>query len=190
MTSASSSNRPVLIGASQLSHRNVNLETSQSPLAMSLRIAQESAAASGARDPVTLLSSIDTIALTAIAGWSAQNAPRLIGDALGAKPQTEWVSHHGGESALALVNGVADRIVRGETELGFVFGANNIKSLNLARTAESRLDWPMGGDGTPETVGKEGWGHNDFEAAAGFDMPINRVIAGVCNAIRKPAIKR
>ena len=26
MTSASSSNRPVLIGASQLSHRNVNLE--------------------------------------------------------------------------------------------------------------------------------------------------------------------
>ena len=72
MTSASSSNRPVLIGASQLSHRNVNLETSQSPLAMSLRIAQESAAASGARDPVTLLSSIDTIALSAIAGWSAQ----------------------------------------------------------------------------------------------------------------------
>ena len=173
MTSASSSNRPVLIGASQLSHRNVNLETSQSPLAMSLRIAQESATASGASDPSALLRSIDTIALTAIAGWSAQNAPRLIGDALGAKPQTEWVSHHGGESALALVNGVANRIVRGESELGFVFGANNIKSLNLARTAESRLDWPMGGDGTPETVGKEGWGHNDFEADAGFDMPIN-----------------
>lgn len=169
----SSNTYPVLIGASQLSQRDVTLETAMSPLDMFVRIAGESADASAANDRKKLLAGIDTIALTASAGWDAQNGPRLIGDALGATLSTEWVSHHGGETSLALVNNVAEKILRGESELGFVAGCNNMKSLALAKRADRRLDWPRGGDGAPEVVGKEGWGHNDFEAAAGLTMPIS-----------------
>jgi acetyl-CoA C-acetyltransferase len=164
-------NRPVLIGASQFSQRDVTLETAVSPLDMLVRIAREAAEAS--HGGKTLLESIDTIALAASSGWKAQNPPRLIADALGAKPTTEWVSHHGGESSLALLNDVASRITRGESDLGFVAGCNNMKSLALAERAGTQLDWPGGGEGRPTKVGKDGWGHNDFEAAHGLTLPIN-----------------
>jgi acetyl-CoA C-acetyltransferase len=138
---------------------------------MFVRIAREAAEASGAGP--ALLESIDTIALTSSSGWKAKNPPRLIADALGAKPSTEWVSNVGGETSLALVNDVAMQITRGETALGYVAGCNNMKSLALAERAGARLEWPEGGQGSPKIVGKSGWGHNDFEAAAGLTMPIN-----------------
>jgi len=169
----SASNRPVLIGASQMSHRDVTLETAMNPVAMFERVARESAEASGAADPSKLLASIDTIALTAAAGWEPTNPARLIADAIGATPRTEWLSHHGGETSLALVNSVAERILSGETEIGFVAGCNNLKSLGLAQRAQQDLGWPSGGEGSPEQVGREGWGHNQFEADAGLDLPIS-----------------
>ena len=61
-------NRPVLIGASQMSQRDVTFETAMNPIDMFERIAREAADASGANDPTKLLASIDTIALTAAAG--------------------------------------------------------------------------------------------------------------------------
>ncbi len=163
--------RPVLIGASQFSQRDVTLETAQNPLDMFVRIAREAAEASGAG--AGLLESIDTIALTSTAGWRAQNPPRLVADALGAKPRTEWVASIGGETALGLVNDVASQITRGETALGYVAGCNNMKSLAMAQRAETRMDWPEGGDGQPTIVGQSGSGSNDFEASAGLVMPIN-----------------
>jgi len=172
MSTPTASN-PVLIGASQLSQRDVTLETAQSPLEMLTRIAREAAEAAHADEPQKLLSAIDTVALTSTAGWHAQNPARLIGEALGAKTKTEWVSHVGGETALALVNDVAERVVRGETALGYVGGCNNMKSLGLAQRAGHDLAWPEGGEGAPQIVGKEGWGHNDFEAAHGLTMPIS-----------------
>ncbi len=168
----SESNRPVLIGASQFSQRDVRLETARNPLDMALQIARESAEAAGGPKTDALLAGLDTIAITSIIGWEPQNPPRLIADALGAKPTTEWVSNVGGESALAVTNAVAERIVRGESELAFVFGANNMKSLAFAKAAEADLGWPTGGDGAPEIVGKEGWGNDDFEASYGLHLPI------------------
>jgi acetyl-CoA C-acetyltransferase len=171
MSTIDPAHRPVLIGASQLSQRDVTLETAMSPLEMFERIARESAAASGAGE--SLLGQLDTIATSATIGWQASNPCRLIADALGAKPTTEWVSQMGGETSVALVNDVATRITRGEAGLGFIAGCNNMKSLELARRAGVSLDWPEGGAGSPTLVGKEGQGHDDAEAAVGLDMPIN-----------------
>ncbi|MBJ18993.1 MAG: acetyl-CoA acetyltransferase [bacterium] len=167
----SQANHPVLIGASQFSQRDVTLETAQNPLDMFVRIAREAAQASGGG--TGLLESIDTIALTSTAGWNAQNPPRLIADALGARPTTEWVASIGGETSLALVNDVASRITRGETALGFIAGCNNMKSLAMAQRAEISVEWPEGGDGEPEIVGRAGAGSNAYEATAGLVMPIN-----------------
>ena len=160
-----------MIGAAQLSERDVTVETAMSPIDMLSRIAREAAESSGANS--RLIESIDTIGLADTLGWAANNPPRLLADAIGAKPATEWQSVLGGESALALTNNAAARIASGDSQLAFVGGCNNIRALGLARKAGVRFDWPMGGDGSPITVGKFGAGTNEAELAVGLEMPIS-----------------
>lgn len=165
------SNHPIIIGAAQLSERDVTLETATNPIDMLSRIVREAAESSGGKRE--LIESIDTIGLADVLGWSANNPPQLLSEAIGAKPATKWQSVVGGESALALTNDAAMRIASGESQLAFVGGCNNIRAIGLARKAGVRLDWPMGGTGSPTIVGKLGAGSSDAELAAGLGMPIS-----------------
>lgn len=164
-------NRPILIGAAQLSDRDVSIETASDPIDMLSRIVREAASSSGG-DP-RLIESIDTIGLADTLGWSANNPPRLLADAIGAKPKTEWLCKVGGESALVLTNSAAGRIASGDSQLAFIGGCNNIRALSLARKAGVRLDWPTGGAGSPTEIGKTGDGVNEAELAIGLQMPIS-----------------
>lgn len=164
-------NQPVLIGAAQLSRRDVTLDSALDPFEMLARIARAAAESSGG-DP-RMLESIDTIGLASMLGWRAENPPRLLADALGARPATEWLSHVGGETALALTNRAAARVAKGESDLAFVGGCNNLRSLTLARRAKHRFDWPTGGDGSPILVGEDRPGTNGSENAVGLDMPVS-----------------
>lgn len=166
------SNRPILIGVAQYSDPDVTLEAALDPVEMLSRVARGAAESSGG-DP-RLVEKIDTIGLAAVIAWEPQNAPRLLADALGARPATEWQSHNGGESALSLVNRAASRIAAGESELAFVGGCNNIRAYQLARRAgRAKFDWPMGGEGKPTLVGTLGDGSDAVEAAVGLAMPIH-----------------
>ncbi len=165
------SNQPVLIGAAQLSDREATLESALDPFEMLARVVRAAAESSGGNPRV--LESIDTIGLAAMLGWRADNPPRLLADAIGAKPETEWLSHVGGETALALVNRAAARIAKGESNLAFVGGCNNLRSLTLARKAKHRFDWPTGGAGSPTLVGQDRPGTSDAENAVGLDMPVS-----------------
>jgi acetyl-CoA C-acetyltransferase len=138
---------------------------------MLAQIVREAAESSGG-DP-RLVESIDTIGLADSLGWSANNPPRLLADAIGAKPTTEWLSQIGGESALALTNDAAMRVVSGDSQLAFVGGCNNIRAIGLARKAHVRLDWPTGGIGSPTVVGIAGAGSSAAELAVGLDRPIS-----------------
>jgi acetyl-CoA C-acetyltransferase len=159
-----------LIGVAQFSDRNATFESALNPLEMLTRIAREAAeSAGGGRG---LLSSVDTIALASIFGWKAKNPPQLLAEAIGAKPKNKITSHLGGETALALTNRVAEMIIAGDCELGFVGGCNNLRSLTRARKAGIRLDWPVGGDGLPEIVGTDTRGSSEAEHAVGLTMPI------------------
>ena len=165
------SQRTVLIGAAQLCERDLTLEEAPSPLDMFERIAREAAASTGA-DP-KLLESLDTIAFTETIGWAPSNAPRLLADRLGARPRTEWVSAVGGETSVVLLNDAAQRIADGESELAFVGGANNFRTLGLAQRAGAKIDWPAGGEGSSVTVGSSKRGSNELEASVGLEMPIH-----------------
>jgi acetyl-CoA C-acetyltransferase len=165
------SNWPIVIGAAQLSERDVTIETAMSPIEMLTRIVREAAESSGG-DPM-LVASIDTIGLADTLGWSAANPPRLLAEAIGAKPATEWLSHVGGESAVALTNNAAMRVAAGDSQLAFVGGCNNIRAIGLARKKGVRFDWPTGGSGSPTLVGKVGAGSSEAELAAGLDRPIS-----------------
>lgn len=164
------SQRPILIGASQLSDRDVTLETTLSPLDMLTRIAREAAESSGGSPD--LLTSIDTIALAEIFGWRAKNPPKLLAEAIGAKPKNRISSHLGGETALALTNRVAAKIAAGDSELGFVGGCNNLRTYALAQKAGVQLDWPTGDEELPEIIGTSTSGISDSEESVGLAMPI------------------
>lgn len=165
------SNRPVLIGASQFSERDLELDNAPSPLDMLVRIAKESAASSEA-DP-KLLENVDTIGLTNVIGWWPANAPRLVAQQLGAKPATEFASATGGETSIGLMNALAERVARGDSQLAFLAGCNNLRTIGLARKADVRFDWPLGGEGIPTPFGKDKPGSNEAEAAVGLNMPIH-----------------
>jgi acetyl-CoA C-acetyltransferase len=162
--------RPILIGAAQLSERDLELDGAPSPLDMLVRIARESATSSGA-DP-KLIEQLDTIALTNIMGWAPSNGPALLAEALGAKPSTEIVSAVGGETSIGLSNALAERVARGESQLALVAGCNNIRTLLLAQKAGVSLDWPTGGAGSPAPFGKDKWGTSKAEQDVGLKMPI------------------
>jgi len=162
---------PIIIGAAQLSDRDVTLETASSPVDMLARIVHE--AAESSEGDLRLVEAIDTIGLADTLGWSADNPPRLLADSVGAKPTTEWLCKVGGESALALANGAAMRIASGDSQLAFLGGCNNIRALTLARRAGIRLDWPTGGTGSPTIFGKTGAGSSEAEFAAGLGIPIS-----------------
>jgi acetyl-CoA C-acetyltransferase len=165
------SNRPILIGAAQLSERELTPENAPTPLEMLERIAREAAESAGG--DARLLASIDTIGLTSIMGWSPTNGPRLLAEQIGARPSVEWVSPNGGETPVALLSRAAEAIVAGESQLAFLAGCNNFRTIGLARKAGVRLDWPAGGAGRPTSVGKESPGSNDLEASVGLTMPIS-----------------
>jgi acetyl-CoA C-acetyltransferase len=165
------SNWPIVIGAAQLSERDVTVETASSPIDMLSRIVRDASHSSGG-DP-GLAEQIDTIGLAATLGWSAKNSPRLLADAIGAKPTTEWLSHMGGETALALTNDAASRIAKGDSQLAFVGGCNNLRAIDLMRKSGGRFDWPTDGRGAPTLVGKVGDGSTQAELAIGLQMPIS-----------------
>jgi acetyl-CoA C-acetyltransferase len=165
------SNRPIIIGAAQLSDRDVTVETALSPVEMLSRVVREAAESSGG-DP-RIAPQIDTIGLVSTLGWAANNPPRLVADALGAKPTTEWQSQVGGETALAMTNAAASRIASGDSELAFVGGCNNLRALTLIRKSGRRFDWPMGGAGSPTLFGETGPGSNEAENEVGLQLPIS-----------------
>ncbi len=164
------SQRPILIGVAQFSDRDATLDSSLNPVEMLKRIAGEAAESAGCGPG--LLSSVDTIALASVMGWKAKNPPQLLADAIGAKSRNTISSHVGGETALALTNRVAEKIIAGESELGFVGGCNNIRSLLLARKTGADLDWPMGDNVLPEIFGTDSPGNSEAENAVGLSMPI------------------
>src|ERR1700712_1802011 len=116
---------PVLIGAGQFTYRG-DPASSPSPGAL-LKIAAERAAADAGIGAAGL-AAIDALA---VAGFTidapgstrstiphASNPPASLAAELGAQPAWAVYSHMGGNTPQQLVDVLAERIARGETELG------------------------------------------------------------------------
>lgn len=160
---------PVIIGTGQLVDRNATIERYLEPLEMLTRTAQSAAEDAGAGPK--LLQELDTIALVGIVGWHPQNAPRLLGEKLGAHPAKEFTTGTGGQMGVSLTNLVASRIVEGESALALVGGSNNLKVLMQAIGEKVRLPWVRGGQGQAELVDGDEAGTNELEEEYGMKMP-------------------
>ncbi len=162
---------PILVGAGQLTQRDATLETADEPLVMLEQVAR--AAAEDARAGDRLLAEIDLVSLVDVVVWKPQNAPRLIADALGAKPRQEWVTSIGGEMGVAAVNHAAREIAAGRSAVGTVLGCNNLRTLIQARKQRTRIHWTQGGSGTPQKLGVDRPGQSEREERHGMKLPID-----------------
>ncbi len=177
---------PVLIGAGQFTYRG-DPAVSPSPQAL-LKIAAERAAADAGL-PVGALAGLDSVAVAAFA-IDARGSERLAGAIphsvnppaslardLGAQPRWAVYSEMGGNTSQQLVNVLAERIARGETDFGLAIGAEFLGS------AQKRLgkrlpfdDWQGDVDealGPPERIGDPRPGVSAYERRHGLDRPIN-----------------
>ena len=160
---------PVLVGTGQLVQRDADPREALEPLVMLENVARDAAADSGAGEKV--LRDIDTLALVSIAGWRAQNPPRVVAERLGANPRHEYVTEAGGQIGVTLANFVAEKITRGETRVALIAGCNNMRTLAKAQQQGVKLEWTEGGTGTPELVGEQRLGNSELENKYGLSRP-------------------
>jgi acetyl-CoA C-acetyltransferase len=175
---------PVLIGAGQFTYRG-DPGSSPSPVAL-LKIAAERAAADAGIGAAGL-AAIDALA---VAGFTidapgstrgaiphSTNPPASLAGQIGAAPGWAVYSHMGGNTSQQLVNVLAERIARGETELAVAVGAEFLGS------AMKRLTKGLGFDDwraaenedlpEPDRFGDPRSGVTPYEARHGLNRPIN-----------------
>jgi acetyl-CoA C-acetyltransferase len=177
---------PVLIGAGQFTYRG-DPAVSPSPQTL-LKIAAERAAADAGLGAAAL-AGLDSVAVAAFAIDArgserlanviphSANPPASLAKALGAAPGWAVYSEMGGNTSQQLVNVLAERIARGETQFGLAIGAEFLGS------AQKRLgkglafdDWQADveeGLGEPERIGDPRPGVSAYERRHGLDRPIN-----------------
>jgi acetyl-CoA C-acetyltransferase len=173
---------PVLIGVGQFSYRG-DPAASPSPVSL-LKIAAERAAADAGIGAAGL-AAIDALA---VAGFTidapgstrstiphSSNPPASLAKALGADPGWAVYSHMGGNTPQQLVNVLAERIARGETELGLAVGAEFLGSAVKRLTKGLGFDdWNEDQDlPEPQRIGDPRPGVTPYEARHALNRPIN-----------------
>ncbi|MFQ5699910.1 MAG: acetyl-CoA acetyltransferase [Myxococcota bacterium] len=160
---------PVLVGAGQLVQRDADPREALNPIAMAKIVARAAAEDAGAGNRA--LREIDTIGLVNLDVRSMHNPARLVADAVGAHPRREYISEIGGQVGVTLANFIAQKIARGETRSALIAGTNNMRTQAKARKAGIELDWPTGGEGEPELLGKFQPGSSERETRYGMRSP-------------------
>ena len=173
---------PVLIGAGQFTYRG-DPAASPSPVAL-LKIAAERAAADAGIGAAGL-AAIDALA---VAGFTIDapgstrgmiphsiNPPASLARQIGAHPRWAVYSHMGGNTSQQLVNVLAERIARGETELALAVGAEFLGSAIKRLTKGLPFDdWQEDDDlPEPQRIGDPRPGVTPYEARHGLNRPIN-----------------
>lgn len=160
---------PILIGASQLTQRDVDPAAAKEPLGMMVETARGAAADAGA--DARLLRQLDCVAVVNVLAWRYANAPRLLAERLEAAPKQELYTTVGGSTPQWLVNETAARIVAGRVRLALLAGAEAMHTLWRARRAGVELKWSTNGAGAPTIVGDARTGASDHEMNHGLQMP-------------------
>jgi acetyl-CoA C-acetyltransferase len=159
---------PIVVGAGQLTQRDVEPAQALEPVAMMAAAARIAAADAGAGE--RLLQGVDRVAVVNVFSYPYGNAPRLLAERVGAQPREEITTTIGGNTPQSLVNLMARRIAAGEVGVALLAGAETVRTVARARKARISLAWG-GGDGTPAVLGDARDGTSAHELAHGFVLP-------------------
>lgn len=172
---------PVLIGAGQFTYRG-EPGASPSPTEL-LKIAAERAAENAglAAEKLSQIDGLAVVGFTVDAPGGGRmvphstNPPATLAGRIGASPKYAVYSHMGGNSPQQLVNLVAERIARGETEFALVVGCEFLGSATKRlKNGLGFEDWDDAEDlPEPDRVGDPRPGVTAYEAKHGLGRPIN-----------------
>ncbi len=160
---------PILVGAGQLTQRDVAPAAALEPVAMMEVVARR--AAEDAGGGVALLGRVDSLAVVNVFSWPYANPPGLLAERLGMRPAEAICTTVGGNTPQWLVNETAGKIAAGRVRVALLAGAEAVRTVLRARKARHQLDWSSGGDGTPSMVGDTRDGTSEHEVAHGLMLP-------------------
>ena len=161
----------MLVGGGQALQRDVEPDVELGPVELMVKAAREAAEQAGLGERV--FAALDAIGVVDVAAWRPRNAPRLLAEALGAKPSLEIVTALGGESPLLLLNHMAAEIAAGRVRAALVAGTNNLRAFQRALRARRRVAWPTGGEGEPSKIGVDRAGSSEREQRYGLTAPVS-----------------
>jgi len=136
----SSDTTPVLIGAGQFTQRNAEPRAALSPLDLMIVCAQRAAEDAGLQ--AVALGGLDRIAVVGSNSWDGDALPRLLAEALGARPAHSQYTGNGGNHPQALVADAAEAIATGRSRLALIGGAEALNT--LAKAARTGQDLSFG----------------------------------------------
>ncbi len=160
---------PILVGAGQVTQRDVDLSAAREPIDLMADAARAAIDDAGA---ARLLVAVDMVAAVNVFSWDYVNVPRLLAERLRIHPRHELYTTVGGNSPQMLVDAVAERIARGETDVALVGGAEAFNTLARARRAKRHLDWAVSSAPPPPTLGDTRQGTSAQEVAHNLQMPV------------------
>jgi acetyl-CoA C-acetyltransferase len=160
---------PVLIGAGQITQKEVEPSEAREPVELMAEAARRAAGDAGLRDGA--LAALDQVAVVNVLAWACTNPPRLLSERLGARPRREIYTTVGGNTPQWLVTRAARDIAAGKSRCALIAGAEAIATLKRAQKAGVRLAWSAGGGGAPEVLGEPREGTSAEEVAHGLQLP-------------------
>lgn len=165
------SQRPILVGAGQLTDRPVSLTEAMSPIEMMECTA--GLAADDAGLAASALNQVETlIVVNSVGRQLVDNPPAALAQRIGAEHCAQFLTVTGGNTPQMLVNHWAEAIARGDTSMVLLSGAEALDSQVKAVKSGEKLDWSEGRFSEPNLFSIERPPSNDTEAAHGLALPI------------------
>lgn len=175
---------PILIGCGQLTQRTAQAgkyEDSLDPLQLLVEATTRALADTGAADKLKpLIDNISVVRFTADSSEAGRlpigqytNAPRSLGNRIGAKARREFYTAAGGNTPQFLVSRTAEEIANGETNVAVLAGSENLATLIGALNKGIQLKWGEDAGGAPIEIGNNRRGANDVERAHALYFPVN-----------------
>lgn len=119
-----------------------------------------------------LAAQADYVGTVAPLAWRYDDTPARVAELAGARPRIGFEPPAGGDSPVALLNEVANRIRAGETRIALLAGAEAMYGRRRARRDGIELDWPQP-TGSRDVFGGQRPLANQLEARHGLNLPIN-----------------
>lgn len=177
-------NMPILIGGGQLTQRTAlanKFEESLDPMQLLHEAAKRALADTGAAEKLPpLIDNISVVRFTADSSETGRlpigqysNAPRSLGNRIGAKAKREYYTAAGGNTPQWLVNRTAEEIANGETTVALLAGSEDLATLIGALNKGIALKWGEDAGGEPIHIGDNRRGSSDIERAHALYFPVN-----------------
>jgi acetyl-CoA C-acetyltransferase len=164
---------PVLVGAGQITARPGEAPE-PSALGLMTHAAQRAIADAGAGAGDALLRRLHSIAAVESVTLPLPDPAALVAGALRSEPRETVLAVTGGNSPIALLADLAQRIQAGQLDVALIVGAEAFTPLMAAMREGRALDQPAQPDGAEptRTVGVARDATNDAEAGAGLIAPV------------------